>query len=81
MKLNWLGRHINTDSLESYVSPISRRVTIGVSVAEGFVPILVFEDKMSFLEFAKLIIEIVERDTSQMPDSVEVPEVFKKAFS
>jgi len=80
MEINWLNRHINTDSVELYVSPISGRVTIGVPVAEGFVPILVFEDKMSFFEFIKLIIEIVERHTSQMRDIVEVPEVFKKAF-
>jgi len=80
MELDWVGGHIDTDSLDSYISPTSGAVYVGVSVNKDFVPIFVFKNSKSFVEFIEQLINILETKKLQMANP-EVPEVFKKAFN
>lgn len=85
MELNWLGGHSNIDVVEAYIGPTSGVVAIGVSAADGFVPILAFEDLDSAVKFAARLNDLLEdhikhtNGESQM-ENAEIPEVFKKAF-
>jgi len=79
MELDWLGGHIDTNSLDFYISPTSGMVQIGVSVNKDFLPMLVFKNSKSIVEFVDFLITILEIKKIQMSNS-EVPKAFKEAF-
>ena len=85
MELNWLGGHSKIDAVQAYLSSTSSLFAIGISAADDFVPILVFQDLDAAAKFANRLNDLVVYQIKQtayksQPERTEVPEVFKKAF-